>query len=143
MKLKEYIYEDIDIGTECRFEVNMSFDKMQKFLEITGDENPLHVDGEFAKLRGYKGQVVYGMLTASLMSTVAGMYLPGKNSLIHSIEGKFVKPVFVNEDIEVIGRVKSKDDLFKVLDIAVVCLNSNKEKVFKGKMKVGVLDDES
>lgn len=141
--MKEYIYEDIDIGTECRFEVNMSFDKMQKFLEITGDENPLHVDGEFAKLRGYKGQVVYGMLTASLMSTVAGMYLPGKNSLIHSIEGKFVKPVFVNEDIEVIGRVKSKDDLFKVLDIAVVCLNSNKEKVFKGKMKVGVLDDES
>lgn len=140
--MKEYKYEDIEIGTECMFDAKLTSDKMQKFFEITGDKNPLHRDSDFAKRKGYKGQVVYGMLTASLMSTVAGMYLPGKNSLIHSIEGKFVKPVYVDEDIEVIARVSAKDPLFKVIDVKVICLNSDKEKVFKGKMKVGVLDGE-
>jgi len=71
------------------------------FRVITGDDNPLHRDDEFAREIGggkFRSHASFGMLTASLYSTIAGMYLPGKYSLIHSFdEISFLKPVFAGD----------------------------------------------
>ncbi|MBQ9091319.1 MAG: hypothetical protein IJY52_03500, partial [Anaerotignum sp.] len=48
------------------------------FLAITGDINPLHNDQEFAQKQGHPDKVAFGMLTASFLSTLAGVYLPGR-----------------------------------------------------------------
>ena len=94
--MKNYDFSDIEIGLEESFIYELTEEKMQKFLEITGDINPLHNDINYAKEKGYNERVVYGMLTASALSTLAGVYLPGKKSLIHSIDLSFVKPVFIS-----------------------------------------------
>ena len=88
-----YGYGEIREGqTEC-FRVEVTAEKMELFEAITGDQNPLHLDDGFARQMGYDGRVAYGMLTASFYSTLAGMYLPGRWSLIHSVEAKFLRPV--------------------------------------------------
>ena len=56
---------------------------MARFEAITGDVSPIHMDAEYAQKRGYPGRVVYGMLGASLFSTLAGVYLPGEHCLLH------------------------------------------------------------
>lgn len=139
--MNTYTYEKLTIGMKCSFEVSVTQEMMEKFRDITGDWNPLHNDNDFAVARGFRGQVVYGMLTASFMSTVAGMYLPGERSLIHSMEGKFLKPVYVGETLTVCGEVKDKHDLFRLIELGVVVYSDKKEKVYKGKMKVGIMDE--
>lgn len=136
--MREFKYLDIFIGQMETFLEIITKDKMEKFAQISGDLNPLHTDLEYAKSLGYENNVVYGMLTASLLSTLAGMYLPGKFSLIHHVEMDFVKPVFVGDELTVEGIVSEKNDLFKFIVLKVTIKNNKGEKVCRGKMRVGV-----
>ncbi len=139
--MKNYDFNDIEIGLEESFVYELTYEKMQKFLDITGDINPLHNDINYAKEKGYNERVVYGMLTASALSTLAGVYLPGKKSLIHSIDLSFVKPVFIsNCPLKVSGKVINKDDRFKQIEIKCQIFDKTNTKVLKANMKVGLID---
>lgn len=139
--MNKWHYEDLHIGMEESFTVTVTEEKLNAFRIMTGDENPLHNNLSFAKEKGYEKRVGYGMLTASFLSTLAGVYLPGENSLIHSVETKFVKPVFMDDELIVKGTVEECNDTFRVISIKVIITNQNGEKVLRGKMKVGVLDE--
>ena len=136
--MNEYKYQDIMIGLEESFSVRVTEEMMQNFRNTTLDNNPLHISDQFANEGGYQARVVYGMLTASFLSTLAGMYLPGKYSLIQSVQVDFVKPVFVNDVLSVSGKVVEKNDLFKVFTMKITIRNQNEQKVCRGKMQIGV-----
>ena len=112
---------------------------LDEFKEITGDINPLHQSREFARKKGYTDRVGYGMLTASFLSTLAGVYLPGERSLIHSVETKFLKPVYVGDELTISGKVSETDERFKILKLKVTITNQKSEKVCKGTMQIGIL----
>jgi len=136
--MNEYKYEEIEIGHKESFSVTITGEMMDDFKKITGDINPLHNDEDYAISKGNVGRVVYGMLTASFLSTLAGVYLPGKRSLIHEVKQKFVKPVYIGDTLTVEGTVVDKHDVFSLLDIKFVMTNQKGEKVCRGTMSVGV-----
>lgn len=139
-RINEYTYDEIEIGQEESFQVTVSEEMMEQFLQITGDSNPLHRDAEYAVTRQYDDKVVYGMLTSSFFSTLAGVYLPGKYSLIHSMESKFLRPVYVGDELTVSGTVKEKEDAYRMLILNLLIKNQKGEKVVKGSMQIKVLD---
>ena len=143
--MNRYTFEEIKEGMEESFSVTLSEAMMEQFKEITGDVNPLHCDAAFAKEKGFDQKVVYGMLTASFLSTMAGVYLPGENSLIQSVEVKFVKPVFPGEEITFTGKVSEVNDTFRffVLKVTGTVTKSAQDertgtKVLKATMQIGV-----
>ena len=136
--MNDYRYEDIKVGHKETFTVNVTEDMMAAFKTITGDINPLHNDEVYATSKGHPGRVVYGMLTASLLSTLAGVYLPGKNSLIHEVKVKFAKPVYIGDTLTVEGTVEEKNDTYSLLMLKVAIRNQAGEKVLRAKMQVGV-----
>ncbi len=138
--MREYTYEQLAVGMTETFSVTVTPDMLEQFKEISGDVNPLHRDAAYARKMGYKDKVVYGMLTASFMSAAAGMYLPGKRSLIHKIEAEFPKPVYVGDLLQVEGKITEKDDAFRLIYLKIVIKNYRNEKVLRGKMRVQVLD---
>lgn len=137
--MNNYSFEDIKVGMEESFTISVTPEMMENFKQITGDVNPLHMDEAYAKEKGYLGKVAYGMLTASFLSTLAGVYLPGEKSLIHSVETKFVKPVYLGDILTVSGKVTELQEVFSVFTMKVEIHNQNSEKVLRGKMKIGVL----
>lgn len=140
--MNEYKFEDIKIGMEEKFQVSITEDMVNSFCKITGDVNPLHNDLEYTKSKGYQEKVVYGMLTSSFLSTLAGVYLPGKYSLIHSVEILFKKPVLISDSpLTIKGKVIEINESFRQFTIRFEILNNKQEKVVRGKMKVGVIDE--
>lgn len=99
------------------------------------------MSGDFAKSRGFEDRVVYGMLTASLISTLGGCYLPGKFCLIQGIEVKFAKPVFIGDELVVTGKISRVDYDLKYLEIKIMIKNQKNEKVLRGLLKAGVMDE--
>ena len=88
----------------------------------------------------YDSHVAFGMLTASMYSTIAGMYLPGKYSLIHSFEElSFLKPVFAGDVLTVTGEVIDKNEMLKLIRLKVEIKNQDNKKVSRAKMKVLVM----
>ena len=146
--MNEYKFSDITVGMKESFERTITEEMEDKFREISGDENPLHKDDDFAMKAGavngksrFEKHVCFGMLTASLYSTMAGMYLPGKNSLIHSLEEiSFKKPVYAGDTLKVEGEVVERYDELKLIRIKVTIRKQDNNVVSKAKMKVLVLE---
>ena len=141
--MNEYVFDEIRVGQEEHFTRLITPQMEESFRLLTGDENPLHREDAFAKKIGggkFEGHVTYGMLTASLLSTLAGVYLPGRYSLIHSIDNiSFKKPVYAGQELLVSGTVKEKVEDLKLLLLAVKITNPEGKTVLKADMKVLVL----
>lgn len=136
--MNRYTYEEIEEGSEESFEVCITEEMLDSFCAMTGDVNPLHKDPAYALEQGYEGRVAYGMLTASFMSTLAGVYIPGERSLIKEVKIKFAKPVYAGETITVTGAVKEKNDTFRMIVLKVTMKNDKGEKVLRGSMDIMV-----
>lgn len=139
--MNHYTFEEISVGMEEQFEAKVTEEMMEAFYRITGDENPLHRDDAFAKGKGYEKRVVYGLLTASFLSTLAGVYLPGERSLIHKVETEFCRPVFPGDCLSVSGKVQEKNDTFRIILLKVTIRNQEGQKVCRGRMQIGFLED--
>ena len=141
--MNEYTLADIEKGRKASFVREITKEMEDGFRMISGDENPLHRDDDFARgVSGgrYKSHVAFGMLTASLCSTIAGMYLPGKYSLIHSFEElSFLKPVFVGDVLTVEAEVTDKEKALKLIRLKIVIKNQDNKTVSRARMKVLVM----
>ncbi len=136
--MNSYTFSDIPLGHTEQFSVTVTDEMMQKFYDITGDNSPIHMDDAAAKARGHKSRVVYGMLCAGMFSTLAGVYLPGERCLLHSVESKFAKPVYVGDVLCISGKVSEKNDTFQTLTIKAQITNQDGVKVTRGVIKAGV-----
>jgi 3-hydroxybutyryl-CoA dehydratase len=139
--MNTYAYDEIEIGKTESFSVTVTEDMLDGFKNISGDLNPLHTDREYAVSMGYSGRVCYGMLTASFLSTLAGVFLPGKYSLIQSVEIKFAEPVYVGDELLITGEVTDRNDTYKLIFLKVTIRNSDGKKVCRGKMQIQVQDN--
>ncbi len=141
--MREYCIDDIRVGLTESFSREITPRMEQAFREITGDVNPLHRDDAFAvEISGgkYPSHVAFGMLTASLYSTLAGVYLPGKYSLIHSMEEiKFLRPVFAGDVLTVTGEVADMEKELRLLRVNAVIKNQKGQTVSKARIKVMVM----
>lgn len=141
--MNEFVISEIEPGLKASFKRTITKEMEDAFRTISGDENPLHQDDIFAKEIGkgkFPGHVSFGMLTASLYSTMAGMYLPGKYSLIHSFdELSFLKPVFAGDELTVEGEVIDKNEALGLIRLKIVIRNQNQKTVSRAKMKVMVM----
>ncbi len=136
--MNSYTLQDITVGLTESFSTTVSAEKMRLFYELTDDNSPIHMDESYAQSRGYAGRVVYGMLGGSLFSTLAGVYLPGEHCLLHSVECKFAKPVFIGDTLTVTGVVSEVNDTFGEITIKATITNQDGKKVTRGVIKAGV-----
>lgn len=137
--MNNYSFDELSVGMSESFDVTITADMLDSFKGITGDINPLHNDEEFAKAKGHVGRVAYGMLTASFLSTMAGVYLPGEKSLIQQVETKFVNPVYIGDTLTVKGEIAELIESVQRLELKVTITNQNGKKVLRGKMQILVV----
>jgi len=139
--MNEYKFSDIEIGLEESFEVKVDISKMDKFLDISNDINPLHVDSNYAKKKGFPDRVVHGLLTSSFYSTLVGVHLPGKYCILQGVDIQFSKPVYIGDTLKISGKVSYINEAYKQIEIKAYITNQNNEKVSKATIKTGVLDE--
>ena len=136
--MNSYTFKELSLGMKQAFTANITEEKMELFYRLSGDCSPIHMDAAYAQQRGYPGRVVYGMLGASLFSTLAGVYLPGEHCLLHGVECKFVKPVFLGDTLTVTGEIVETNDTFCTVKIKASITNQNGETVTRGVIRAGV-----
>ena len=145
--MREYTISEIEAGMRESFQRQITEEMEEAFRMISGDDNPLHRDDDFARevSKGrFPKHVAFGMLTASLYSTLAGMYLPGRYSMIHSFEElSFLNPVFTGDVLTVCGEVIDKNEDLGLLQLKAVIKNQENKSVSRAKMKVLVINQKN
>jgi len=104
----------MNIGIKYTHEYKFTQDDVNKFAEITGDINPIHLDENYANKTIFKKRIMHGFLSASVFSKVFGTLFPGEGCIYLEQNIKFLKPMFCNAKynavFEVIG-VKPKKNI--------------------------------
>ena len=134
-ELPEYTFDEIEIGLTKQFQIIITESMIDDFAKISGDYNPLHMDEKFAQSRDFKNRVCHGMLLGSLFSRLIGMFVPGKYGLYFSQTLNFVNPTIVNQTVTVTGKVISKSESTKIIELKTTIKNSSHVLV-DGKAKV-------
>lgn len=132
-------FESISVGDVRTLTKHISEEDVRRFVDLTGDDNPLHVDRDYAQTTPFKEIVVHGMLGASFISTVIGTKLPGPGALWVSQNIEFRKPVRLGDDLLVSCTVLKKHDRDRLLELDTTITNQNDEIILSGRAKVKVL----
>ena len=136
--MNRYTFDELSIGLSADFEVKVTEEMTESFMLLSGDENPMHTDAEYAKNRGYEGKLVYGMLTASFYSRLVGMYLPGEYCIFHQIDTSFNAPVYAGDTLSVHGEIVELHEGFRRAKIKAYIKNGAGKKVSRAMLTVGV-----
>jgi acyl dehydratase len=103
-------FDDVEIGNLWRSpERTIQQSDVLEFAALTGDDNPLHVDPEFARRTPFQRPIAHGLLG---MSIVAG--LGSRSPSMHTaaftriLEWRFVKPIYIGDTVHVVTEVVDK-----------------------------------
>jgi 3-hydroxybutyryl-CoA dehydratase len=99
MSRNAYYYEDLELGMEASVQKRIAAADIDAFAEVTGDKNPVHLDSKYASRTIFKERIAHGMLTASLISAVFGMELPGPGAIYVSQTLNFRAPVKIGDTV--------------------------------------------
>lgn len=133
-------FESIRVGDKAELTHTILQEDVEKFVELTGDDNKLHIDEDFAGTTPMKKPVVHGMLGASFISTIIGTKLPGDGALWFSQNLEFLLPVRVGDEITVVAEVIAKNARQKTIELNTEIYNQKGQKVTGGVAKVKIVE---
>lgn len=73
-------------------------EQVKAFADSTGDNNPIHLDEEYAAKSIFGRRIVHGMLSASVFSKIFGTIYPGEGTIYVKQSLTFMAPVYVDEN---------------------------------------------
>lgn len=133
-------FDALRVGDSRRLIRAITENDIRRFVEMTGDDNPLHVDREFAATTAFKDVVVHGMLGASFISTVIGTQLPGPGALWVSQSLEFLLPVRLGDTLTVTCTIVAKHERERLLEMEMRIFKQDKQLVLQGRGKVRLLE---
>jgi len=134
-KLHGFFIEDLRLNQTEEIEKKITEKDINEFAKLSGDDNPVHTNSDFAKKTIFKQKVAHGFLSASLISTLIATKLPGPGSIYLSQNLKFLAPVFIDDLVRVKVTVEEIDQEKKKVKLQKRCFK-NEKKIISGEAVV-------
>jgi 3-hydroxybutyryl-CoA dehydratase len=83
-------------------EIEITKELVEKFSEVSGDKNPIHLDEEYCReFTKFEKPIAPGLLLASFFSRIIAETYPGPGSIYLSQDLKFINPCYIGESVRV------------------------------------------
>jgi acyl dehydratase len=97
----------IALNTIYRHNFSFTQNDVILFAKVSGDNNPLHLDAEFASTTPFKRPIIHGALASSVFSKIMGTEFPGFGSVYMKQVSEYKRPMFVDTEYEAVFTVMS------------------------------------
>lgn len=98
-ELNGYDIEDIQLGMSATFAKTITEADVVLFAAVSGDNNAMHINEEFAQTTAFKGRIAHGMLSASVISAAIAGRLPGPGTIYLGQNLRFKAPVRAGDTV--------------------------------------------
>ncbi len=119
-------YESLQIGDSFTFDRLLTREDVETFAELTGDDNPIHVDENYASKTQFGKPIVHGVLLLGIISKVLGRDFPGYGSIAVGISCRFLRPVPVGTEITVEVKIAEKIEKRKHVKVRIYVYSNGK-----------------
>jgi 3-hydroxybutyryl-CoA dehydratase len=124
------------VGEEATLSKTISDADIKTFARITGDENPVHLDDNYARGTRFAGRIAHGMLVAGSISAVLGTRLPGPGAIYLSQQLRFLAPVRPGDTVTARVEVIEWDSTEGHITLLTEVFNQESTKVVTGKARL-------
>jgi len=134
-------YDDFPVGYKGQFKKRVTEHDNVLFAEVSGDYNPIHFQDDVAQAGGFAGKISNGFVTESRIAGALVETFGTDGTVVLAIEKntRFLKPVYMDDDItatvEVVATIKS----MQALRIKAACFNQRGEQVVATQMVIRLL----
>jgi acyl dehydratase len=128
-------YEQLQVGQQATTEKEVHERDILLFAAVSGDNNPVHLDEQFAAGTLFKERVAHGMFTGALISAAIACHLPGPGSVYLGQQLTFSRPVKLGDKLRVQIEVLEKLPKNRVR-LATRVFNQNDDLVVDGEAEV-------
>ncbi|MDR1490659.1 MAG: MaoC family dehydratase [Desulfovibrio sp.] len=127
-----WTFKTLKVGDKDSTSKVITAEVVEKFADVSNDNNPLHLDEEFAKTTIFGKRIAHGMISAGLISAVHGMVIPGQGAIYLSQSLKFRRPVFLGDTLTAWAEVLEKNEEKKRVTMKNWVANQKGENVVEG-----------
>ena len=106
------------------------------YAEISGDDNPVHLDEDYAATTMFGRRIAHGTLVGGLISGVLGKILPGPGTIYLSQTYQFKAPVFLNDEVTAKVEVISYREDKRITKLKTDVFNQDGKLVLEGEAVV-------
>ena len=126
----------LQIGDTASLTKTFTDADVRAFASISGDNNPVHLDDDYAATTQFKKRIAHGMLTAGLISAILGMQLPGEGTIYLGQTINFRAPVYLGDTITATVTVSKMREGKPIVTLETVCKNQDDVVVLDGEAVV-------
>lgn len=131
--------DELYVGQSSSLSKRFTLDDVKAFAGLSQDDNPVHLDREYAERSVFHKRIVHGFLSGSLFSAIIGTQLPGNGSIYLGQTLNFKKPIYhdqlVTATVTVVDIRKDKP----IVKLSTVCINEQDEVVIDGEAIVKLI----
>lgn len=102
-----YDIEDLRVGMSASYAKTITEADIVLFAGVSGDNNAVHTNEEFAASTPFGGRIAHGFLTASVISAAVANRLPGPGTVYLSQQMRFLAPVRPGDTVKATVTVTS------------------------------------
>jgi 3-hydroxybutyryl-CoA dehydratase len=122
-------FQLFELGMQASSSHIITEENIQSFSQISGDFNPIHIDEEYAKNTNFGKKIAHGLISASFFSGLFGTKLPGISSLYVSQSLKFLRPVYIGDEVIATVRIKKIDAVSRHIHFDTICIVRDKKVI--------------
>jgi acyl dehydratase len=130
------MFELLKKGQEFHWDMEMTIEIMNKFREISLDDNPLHVDPDYSKSCGFNNVVCYGNLLGLMISSLVGVEMRKYEVMLISQNILYRKPFHPGDIIHLRGIIENISSALKVAELKLTFINDKNITIAQGKCQV-------
>ncbi|WP_051242821.1 MaoC family dehydratase [Azohydromonas australica] len=119
--LHGYDIEDLRPGMQATFSKTITEADIVLFAAVSGDNNAVHTNEEYAATTRFKGRIAHGFLSASVISAAVATRLPGPGTVYLAQQMNFLSPVRAGDTVHATVTVLSTDEAKARAVLQTVC----------------------
>ncbi len=120
-ELGGYDIEDLRAGMNATYSKTITEADIVLFAGVSGDNNAVHTNEEFAQKTTFGGRIAHGFLTASVISAAVASRLPGPGTVYLAQQMRFKAPVRPGDTVHATVNVISTDEARARAVLATTC----------------------
>jgi 3-hydroxybutyryl-CoA dehydratase len=120
-EMNGYDVEDLHPGMQATFSKTITEADIVLFAAVSGDNNAVHINEEFAASTRFGGRIAHGFLTASVISAAVANRLPGPGTIYLSQQLNFRAPVRIGQTVHARVSVSAVDLARRRVTLDTVC----------------------
>ena len=95
--MQGHYFDELMVGQSAEMSRVVGAGDIEAFAEVSGDENPVHLDEAYAATTTFGERIAHGMLSGAYISAVLGTKLPGPGAIYLSQSLRFRRPVRIGD----------------------------------------------